>query len=150
MTSHNIPGFVFPRRLDRPLPRAVKAQGVWIEDETGRRILDACGGAIVVNVGHGRAEIAEAVYQQIKRFYYVHGTVLTSQPVEALAEKLAEHSPEDLNRFTSMCSGSEAVETAIKMARQIHIERGNLESREIDFPMEIISRTDARGAGCFG
>jgi adenosylmethionine-8-amino-7-oxononanoate aminotransferase len=125
MTSQNIPGFVFPRRLDRALPKAVKAEGVWLEDETGRRILDACGGAIVVSVGHGRSEITEAVYEQMKRFSYIHGTVLTSQPVEELAEKLAQHSPNELNRFYFMCSGSEAVETAIKMARQIHIERGN-------------------------
>ncbi len=124
MASDRIPGHVFPRRLDRPLPRAVDAKGVWIEDEAGRRVLDACGGAIVVNVGHGRVEIAEAVYEQMKRFSYVHGTVFTSDPVEALAEKLAQHTPDSLDRFYFMSSGSEAVETAVKLARQIHVERG--------------------------
>ena len=124
MAYQSIPGFVFPRRLDCALPRAVKAEGVWIEDEHGGKILDACGGAIVVNVGHGRREIAEAVYEQMKRFSYVHGTVFTSHPVEALAEKLSTHAPEGLDRFYFMSSGSEAVETAIKLARQIHCERG--------------------------
>ncbi|MEJ2718700.1 MAG: aminotransferase class III-fold pyridoxal phosphate-dependent enzyme, partial [Deltaproteobacteria bacterium] len=124
MAAIRIPGFVFTRRLDRILPRAVKAEGVWIEDETGQKILDACGGAIVVNVGHGRLEIAEAVYEQMRKFSYVHGNVFTSEPVEALAERLARHAPNELNRFYFMCSGSEAIETAVKLARQIQLERG--------------------------
>jgi len=116
--------FVFPRRLDRPLPIAIKAEGVWIEDTEGRRYLDACGGALVVNVGHGREEITRAVSEQMKNFSYVHGTVFTSRTVEELAERLASHAPEGLDRFYFMSSGSEAVETAIKLARQIHIEAG--------------------------
>jgi len=114
--------FVFPRRLDKPLPTAAKAHGVWIEDGEGHRYLDACGGALVVNVGHGREEIALAVFEQMKAFSYVHGTVLTSRAVEELAERLAAHAPEGLDRFYFMSSGSEAVETAIKLARQIHVE----------------------------
>ena len=124
MAAAQIPGFVFTRRFDRILPRAVKAEGVWIEDDAGNRILDACGGAIVVNVGHGRLEIADAVYEQMKKFSYVHGNVFTSDPLEELAERLAGHAPDEINRFYFMSSGSEAVETAIKMARQIQIERG--------------------------
>jgi adenosylmethionine-8-amino-7-oxononanoate aminotransferase len=68
-----IPGSVFPRRLDKPLPIAVRAEGVWIETSDGKRYLDASGGAVVVNVGHGREEIARAVFDQVSDLSYVHG-----------------------------------------------------------------------------
>ncbi|MEW6529248.1 MAG: aspartate aminotransferase family protein [Thermodesulfobacteriota bacterium] len=116
------PGHVFPRRLDKPLPRAVKAHGVWIEDENGRRYLDAGGGALVVNVGHGREEILRAVQAQMQRCYYIHGSLFSTEVVEALASRLAKHAPKGLDRFYFMSSGSEAIETAIKLARQIHVE----------------------------
>lgn len=116
--------FVFPRRLDKPLPTAAKAYGVWIEDADGRRVLDACGGALVVSVGHGRREITRAIQEQAESFSYVHGTVFTSRAVEELGERLAAHAPNGLDRYYFMSSGSEAVETAIKLARQIHLEAG--------------------------
>lgn len=114
---------VFHRRLDRPLPRAVRAEGVWIEDADGKRYLDASGGPICVNVGHGRVEIAEAVGRQCRELAYVHGPMFTSDPVEELARRLARHAGADLSRFYFCCSGCEAVETAIKLARQIHLAR---------------------------
>ncbi|MBW2042071.1 MAG: aminotransferase class III-fold pyridoxal phosphate-dependent enzyme [Deltaproteobacteria bacterium] len=117
----NIGGNVFPRRLDRPLPRAGKAEGVWIEDTEGRRYLDASGGAIVVNVGHGREEIARAVSEQIIACDYIHPTMFTTPVVEALATALAAHTPDGVNRFYFLSGGAEAVETAIKLARQIHL-----------------------------
>ena len=65
---------VFPRVLDRSLPTAVSAEGAWITASDGRRFLDGAGGAIVVNVGHGRAEVIDAVMEQLRRTQYVHGT----------------------------------------------------------------------------
>ena len=67
-TMRDIPGHVFPRRLDKPLPVIDSAQGMWVVDTEGRRYLDASGGAVVLNVGHGREEIAQAVYDQIVQF----------------------------------------------------------------------------------
>jgi hypothetical protein len=119
-----ITGNLFPRRLDGPLPIVEKAQGVWIEDTDGHRYLDATGGAVVVNVGHGREEIAKAVYDQILRYDYIHPTVFSNRPAEALAGVLAGHAPKGLNRYYFLSGGAEAVETAIKMARQIHIDAG--------------------------
>jgi len=119
-----IPGNVFHRRLDRALPRGVKAKGMWVEDAEGRRYLDASGGALVVNVGHGREEIARAVHDQIARCDYLHGTMFTSSVVEDLAQAVASHAPAGVERFYFVSIGSEAVETAIKLARQIHIECG--------------------------
>jgi adenosylmethionine-8-amino-7-oxononanoate aminotransferase len=122
--AKNIVGNLFPRILDKPLPEAKSARGVWIEDSKGHRYLDASGGAIVVNVGHGREEIAKAVYEQILSCHYVHPTMFTTRAAERLASALANHTPEGLDRFYFLSSGSEAVETAIKLARQIHLADG--------------------------
>ncbi|HVO83454.1 MAG TPA: aminotransferase class III-fold pyridoxal phosphate-dependent enzyme [Syntrophobacteria bacterium] len=119
-----LPGNVFPRRLDRPLPRAVEADGVWVTDSSGRQYLDASGGPLVVNLGHCREEIARALYDQALRCDYVHPTMFTTSAVEELATALASHAPSGIERFYFMTSGSEAVETAIKLARQIHLECG--------------------------
>ena len=119
--NHNIGGNVFPRRLDRPMSRVEKAEGVWIEDTEGRRYLDASGGAIVVNVGHGREEIARAVAEQISAYDYIHPTMFTTPVVETLATALAAHTPTGVNRFYFLSGGAEAVETTIKLARQIHL-----------------------------
>jgi hypothetical protein len=115
---------VFPRKLDVVLPRAEKAEGVYIVDERGRRYLDASGGAVVANLGQGREEIGRAVYEQLMACYYAHPTMFTSSPVQTLAARLAEHSGGDLGRFYFHSSGSEAVETGIKMARQVQLALG--------------------------
>lgn len=118
---------IFPRRFDRSLPTATSGDGVWIEDTSGKRYLDASGGAVVVNLGHGRREIAQAVAEQIEKLYYAHPTMFANQPAESLAAALANHTPGDLDRFYFMTSGSEANETAIKLARQIHQSKGRFE-----------------------
>ena len=119
-----IPGNVFPRRLDKPLPVAAGAEGVWIEDGEGNRYLDASGGPVLVNIGHGREELARALYEQVLRCDYTHPTMFTSGPVEELARALASHAPEGIGRFYFLSGGAEAVETAVKLARQIHLECG--------------------------
>lgn len=116
---------VFPRRFDRELPMAKQADGVWIETQDGKRYLDASGGAVVVNLGHCRGEIADAVYEQLKSLSFVHGTMFSNPATEELATELAGLAPGDIDRFYFMSSGSEAVETAIKLARQIQLARGN-------------------------
>lgn len=120
-------GHLFPRRLDPPLPVAAKSEGVWIEDQQGQRYLDASGGAIVVNAGHGRPEIAKAVYDQILAYDYIHPTMFTTPAAEELAAALAAHAPEGIDRFYFLSGGGEAVEAAIKMARQIHLANGRPE-----------------------
>jgi len=117
-------GHVFHRKLSGDLPVAVTGRGAFIEDRSGRRYLDASGGAVVVNLGQGRAEIAEAVSEQLRRGFYFHPTMFTCDAVETLADRLARHAPEGISRFYFMTSGSEAVETAIKLARQVHVSSG--------------------------
>jgi hypothetical protein len=117
-------GFVFHRRLDRDLPQASRAEGVWIHDAAGKKYLDASGGPICVNVGHGRKEIAAAMAEQAGRAAYIHGSMFTVDAVERLAEGLARHAPPGIEKFYFCSSGCEAVETAIKLARQIHLANG--------------------------
>jgi adenosylmethionine-8-amino-7-oxononanoate aminotransferase len=115
---------VFHRVLSRPLPRAVRAEGVWIEDAQGRRYLDGAGGAIVVNVGHGDRSLVDAMAEQSARAPYVHGTAFTTEALEAYADAVAPLLPLDDPRIYPVSGGSEAVETAIKLARAFHLARG--------------------------
>lgn len=119
------PSSVFPRVLDRPLPTAVAAEGVWITDADGRRYLDGAGGAVVVNVGHGVSEVIDAVTDQLRRTQYVHGTMFTTDAVEAFAADVAPLLPMDAPRLYPVSGGSEAVETALKLARAYHLARGD-------------------------
>jgi adenosylmethionine-8-amino-7-oxononanoate aminotransferase len=112
------------QRPDWEYPTAVRGEGAYLWDEKGRRLLDAAGGAVVVSVGHGVVEIAEAIADQARRVAYVHGTELTSEPVERLAVELAKRAPIDDARLFLVSGGSEATETAIKLARQYHVARG--------------------------
>jgi adenosylmethionine-8-amino-7-oxononanoate aminotransferase len=115
---------VFPRVLGRELPRAVLAEGAWIEDGDGRRYLDGSGGAIVVSVGHGDTRLLEAMAGQASRTSYVHGTMFTTEALESYAEDVSSVLPLDDARIYPVSGGSEAVETAMKLARSYHLARG--------------------------
>jgi len=125
---------VFPRVGAAPLPTAVSAEGVWITDSDGKRYLDGSGGAIVVNIGHGDAEVVEAMREQAARVSYVHGTAFTTEALERYASDLAPLLPIDDPFVYPVSGGSEAVETAFKMARAFHIANGE------DTRHKIISR----------
>ena len=115
---------VFRRVLGRELPTIARGEGVWLEDTEGRRYLDGSGGAVVVNIGHGRREVAEAMARQAETAAYVHGTQFTSGPLEEYARRLSAHAPGDCNRLYLVSGGSEANETAVKLARAFHLARG--------------------------
>ncbi len=117
-------GRVFRRSLDRDLPVAVAAEGCTIHDAAGRAYLDAAGGAIVVGVGHGRSTVVEAMARQAAAVGYTHGTVFTTEPLEAYARELAPHLPMEGPAIYPVSGGSEAVETALKLARAYHLGRG--------------------------
>jgi adenosylmethionine-8-amino-7-oxononanoate aminotransferase len=122
---------VFYRKLTRTYPRIVRAEGCHLIDERGKRYLDACGGAFVVNIGHGVQAVADALSRQAREVAYVNGTAFTTTPVEELAAELAALSPGDLDQFYFLSSGSEAVEAALKLARQYWVERGRPSKRTI-------------------
>ncbi len=126
MTSHDPrPSHVFYRKLTRTYPRIVRGEGCWLYDDEGRSYLDAVGGAFVATVGHGVREIADALGRQAARLAYVNGTAFTHDPVEELAAEIAARSPGDLDLVYPLASGSEAVEAALKLARQYWVETGH-------------------------
>ncbi|HEY8257921.1 MAG TPA: aspartate aminotransferase family protein [Gemmatimonadales bacterium] len=118
-TSH-----VFYRKLTRDYPRIVRGEGCYLYDDEGRRYLDGSGGAFVANLGHGVGEIAEAIAAQARRLGYVSGAAFTHDAVEELAGEIANMSPGDLELVYPLTSGSEAVEAALKFARQYWVEAG--------------------------
>jgi len=115
---------VFYRKLAHDYPKIVRGEGCWLVDERGKRYLDAVGGAYVANLGHSNPEIADAIAQQARQFGYLSGTMFTHGPAEELAAELAATLPGDLSKLYFLCSGSEAVEAALKLARQYWVERG--------------------------
>ena len=117
-------GRVFRRSSLADPPVAVEAHGCTIRDAAGREYLDAAGGAIVVNVGHGRHEIAAAMADQAGRLAYAHGGAFTTEPLEAYAREVGPHLPVDDPAIYPVSGGSEAIETALKLARAYHIARG--------------------------
>jgi len=117
-------GRVFRRSTVTDPPVAVEAFGSTIRDASGREYLDAAGGAIVVNVGHGRSEIAAAMADQAGRLAYAHGSAFTTEPLEAYAREVAPHLPVDNPALYPVSGGSEAIETALKLARAYHVARG--------------------------
>jgi adenosylmethionine-8-amino-7-oxononanoate aminotransferase len=132
MSRHRYPdSHVFYRKLNRPYPRVVRGEGCYLYDDRGRRYLDGCGGAYVVNIGHGVSEVADALACQARTVAYVSGTVFTHDPVEELATEIARLSPGDLNLVYPLGSGSEAVEAALKLARQYWVECGRAEKHKL-------------------
>lgn len=115
---------VFFRMLRWEYPRLTHGRGSWVFDDAGTAYLDACGGAFVSNLGHGVAEIGEAMAAQAKKLAYVSGMTMTHTAVEEFAAEVAALSPTGLNRVYPLSSGSDAVEAALKLARQYWVERG--------------------------
>lgn len=115
---------VFPRDTRVSLPFAVSGEGCYLFDADGKRYFDGSGGGAVSCLGHGDAEITSAIKDQLDRLAYAHTSFFTSEPAEALAELLIRHAPGDLSRVYFVSGGSEAVEAALKLARQYFVEIG--------------------------
>ncbi|MFC7369357.1 aspartate aminotransferase family protein [Vreelandella zhaodongensis] len=122
---------ILHRSIGPTLPHAASAQGVYITDTSGRRYLDASGGAAVTSVGHAHPEVLAAMRAQIDNLCYAHTSFFTTDAAEALAEKLVNLAPEGLNYVYLVSGGSEAVEAALKMARQYFVEIGAPQRRHI-------------------
>lgn len=116
---------VFHRSTRSSPPLAVAGEGIWLIDAEGRRYIDACGGAAVSALGHGDGRIAAVIAEQARRLEYANSSFFANEPAEALAAVIAAQCPGTLDRVWFTSSGSEAVEAAIKLARQYHIERGD-------------------------
>ncbi len=117
-------GHLFPRDSRISMPVAVAAEGCYITDKSGKRYLDGSCGAAVSCLGHGDREVTAAIKAQLDRLDFAHTSFFTSEPAEAVAELLAAHAPGELSRVYFLSGGSEAMEAALKLARQYAVESG--------------------------
>lgn len=127
----NVPDALFPRNFLKSYPEAVRGQGCFIQTADGRKILDACGGAAVVSIGHGVESVARAMGDQASSLAYVHSSQFTTRAATELARRILElaprnfrESPDGPGRVFFTSGGSEATETALKLCRQYFLERG--------------------------
>ena len=118
---------VMHRHLRHTPPVAVRGQGVWLEDAAGRRYIDASGGAAVSCLGHGHPDVLAAMHRQIDQLAYAHTSFFTTEVAEQLAEQLVRSAPAGMSHAYFVSGGSEAVEAALKMARQYYLEIGQPE-----------------------
>ncbi|KEJ95938.1 Adenosylmethionine-8-amino-7-oxononanoate aminotransferase [Pseudosulfitobacter pseudonitzschiae] len=122
---------VFPRHT-KTLPLTVShGQGVYLYDVDGKAYFDGSGGAAVSCLGHGDPEVTAAIKAQLDAVAFAHTSFFTSAPAEALADKLIAHAPEGIDRVYFVSGGSEAMEAALKLARQYYVEIGQPQRRHV-------------------
>ena len=121
MASH-----ILHRQIRAQYPVVAGGKGVYLTDSQGRDYLDASGGAAVSCLGHGHPRVLAAIKAQLDRAAFAHSAYFTNEPAENLADFLVERAPGDLGRVAFFSGGSEAVEAAIKLARQYHVERDDM------------------------
>src|ERR1700690_715010 len=130
---------------DQDVPIIVRGEGCYVYDENGNRYLDGLSALFCVNIGHGRADVAQAGADQAKELgFYTNWTFAHPRAIE-LAARVADLAPGDLNRVFFTSGGSEAVESAIKLSRQYHKETGNPLKTKI-IAREIASHGTTLGA----
>ena len=115
---------ILHRAANVEMPVAVSGSGVEIVDAAGRRYLDASGGAAVSCLGHGHPEVIAAMRAQLDALAYAHTSFFTTEAAERLADRLIEDAPPGLSHVYLVSGGSEAIEAALKMARQYFVEIG--------------------------
>ena len=120
---------VMHRGADSALPEAVAGDGCYLIDSAGKRYLDASGGAAVSCLGHSHPRVIEAVQSQVARMAYAHTSFFTNRPMEELADLLVADAPHGIEKVYFVSGGSEAIEAALKLARQYFVEIGQPQRR---------------------
>ncbi len=120
---------VFPRHTKSNLPTVATGRGVYLYDTDGKQYLDGSGGAAVSCLGHGDIDVTNAIKAQLDNVAFAHTSFLTSQSAEDLADKLVDLAPTGIDRAYFVSGGSEAVEAALKLARQYYWEQGQMERK---------------------
>jgi adenosylmethionine-8-amino-7-oxononanoate aminotransferase len=142
---------VFPRELDRAYPLIERAEGVWLHGADGATYLDAAGGgAMVACIGHGVAEIVEAARAQAGRVSFLYNQQFTTTPQEELARELVALAPPGFTRVHFTSGGSEANETAVRLIRSYHVERGDARRWRIVSPAQAYHGPTAVTLGLTG
>jgi adenosylmethionine-8-amino-7-oxononanoate aminotransferase len=128
---------VLQLELGRRMPVVVRGDGVWIEDDAGRRYLDAMsGGSMAATLGHGRRDIIAAARAQAETLPFVHNERITNPAQEALARELTDAAPDGFTRVKFTTSGADANEMAIQLARSYHVERGEPQRWQVISPAQ--------------
>ena len=128
---------VLQLELGRRMPVVVRGDGVWIEDDAGRRYLDAMsGGSMAATLGHGRRDIIAAARAQAETLPFVHNERITNPAQEALARELTDVAPDGFTRVKFTTSGADANEMAIQLARSYHVERGEPQRWQVISPAQ--------------
>ncbi len=122
---------VFHRNPRERYPVAVRGDGAYLVDRDGKRYLDASGGAAVSCLGHSDAAVARAIQEQLGRLPFAHTSFFTNEPMEALADALVARAPAALQKVYFVSGGSEAMEAALKLARQYFVEKGEPQRRHV-------------------
>lgn len=133
--KHLFQSHIFYRDLHTKYPIIIRGEGVYIYDRDGHKIIDGASGAGVVCLGHGNERVIKALVDQAKKIAFTHLSTFSNVPIIELSNELCKMTHPKLNKVYFTSGGSEAVEAAIKLARQYHVERGNIEK------FKIISRT---------
>jgi adenosylmethionine-8-amino-7-oxononanoate aminotransferase len=122
---------ILHRQIHGSLPVAVGGSGVELFDSTGKRYIDASGGAAVSCLGHGHPDVLAAMHRQTDQLAYAHTSFFTTEVAEALADRLIADAPGGLSHVYLVSGGSEAMEAALKMARQYFVEKGEPQRRNL-------------------
>jgi adenosylmethionine-8-amino-7-oxononanoate aminotransferase len=119
------------RQLGRDYPVAVSGKGIVIRDESGKEYIDASGGAAVSCLGHSHPDVLAAMHEQLDTLAYAHTSFFTTRAAEELGDDLIAHAPKGIGHVYFVGSGSEAIEAALKLARQYFVERGEPQRRHL-------------------
>src|SRR5438445_5678390 len=122
---------VLHRQIGQPYPVAASARGITIRDAAGKEYIDASSGAAVSCLGHSHPDVLAAMREQLDRLAYAHTSFFTTEVAEALADDLVAHAPPGIGHALFVSGGSEAIEAALKLARQYFVERGELQRKYI-------------------
>ncbi|WP_457580341.1 aminotransferase family protein [Ensifer canadensis] len=132
----------YQSRLRRPL--VDRAEGIYLWDQDGRRVIDGSSGAMVVNIGHGNRNVLEAMKRQMDRVTFAYRLHFENEPAEELARRAAEKLPEGMDKIFFVSGGSEAVESCLKLARQWAVATGQKDR------WKVISRFPSYHGGTLG
>lgn len=120
---------ILHRQLRGTFPLAVSARGIYVTDSTGKEYIDASGGAAVSCLGHGHPDVQQAMHAQIDKLAYAHTRFFSTSVAEELADHMIGHAPAGMSHVYLVSGGSEAVEAALKLARQYFVEIGQPQRR---------------------
>src|SRR5438045_8213869 len=122
---------VLHRQIGQPYPVAASARGIAIRDAKGKEYIDASGGAAVSCLGHSHPDVLAAMREQLDSLAYAHTSFFTTQVAEELADDLVTHAPDGMGHALFVSGGSEAIEAALKLARQYFVECGESQRQYI-------------------